>query len=191
MSKSSSPTFADAKGPKLRTMSSPIDSFDLGALRLTSGEGRRLDLNVPIEPFQLGADSYQVEPPDVPVKLDVSRTTGQGYSLRLRFAAALHGPCMRCLEPADARYEVDAREISQPGAGEELDSPYVDGGVLDLAAWARDALALNLPRAILCRPDCAGLCPVCGENLNMAGPDHAHEPEPDQRWAKLSEIKFD
>jgi uncharacterized protein len=172
-------------------MSAAIDSFDLGALRLVSGEGRRLDLDVPIEPFELGSDSYPVDPPVVPVRLDVSRTTGQGYSLRLRFAAGLHGPCMRCLEPADSSYEVDAREISQPGAGEELDSPYVEAGVLDIAAWARDALALNLPRAILCRPDCAGLCPVCGENLNTAGPDHAHESEPDQRWAKLSEIKFD
>ena len=59
---------------------------------------------------------------------------------------------MRCLEPADAAYEVDAREISQPGAGEQLDSPYVEDGTLDLAAWAHDALALTLPRAILCRP---------------------------------------
>lgn len=172
-------------------MSAAIDSFDLGALRLTSGEGRHVDLDVPFEPFELGGDSYRVQPPVVPAKLDISRTTGQGYSLRLRFGATLNGPCMRCLEPADASYEVDAREISQPGAGEELDSPYVVAGVLDIAAWARDALALNLPRAILCRPDCAGLCPVCGENLNSAGPDHRHESEPDSRWAKLSEIKFD
>ena len=149
------------------------------------------DLDVPIEPFELGADRYPVDPPTVPVRLDISRTTGQGYSLRLRFSAALHGPCMRCLEPADANYEIDAREISQPGAGDELDSPYVESGVLAIAAWARDALALNLPRAILCRPDCAGLCPKCGENLNTAGPEHGHEPEPDQRWAKLAEIKFD
>lgn len=172
-------------------MSTAVDSFDLGALRLSSGEGRRLELDVSIEPFELGADSYPVVPAVVPVKLDVSRTTGEGYSLRVRFAAALHGPCMRCLEPADAGYEVDAREISQPGAGEELESPYVEAGVLDLAAWARDALALNLPRAILCRPDCAGLCPVCGENLNTAEAGHGHEPEPDSRWAKLSEIRFD
>lgn len=172
-------------------MAAPIDSFDLGALRLTSGEGRRLDLDVRVEPFVLGADSYPVEPALVPVRLEISRTTGQGYALRLRFEATLRGPCMRCLEPAEARFEIDAREISQPGAGDELDSPYVESGVLDLEAWARDALALNLPRAILCREDCAGLCPVCGVNLNTAGSDHRHESEPDQRWAKLSEIRFD
>ena len=172
-------------------MSAPIDSFDLNGLRLDSGEGRRLDLAVEIEPFALGADTYTVDPAEVPVRLDVSRTTGAGYALRLRFEATLKGPCMRCLEPADAGYVVDASEISQPGAGEELDSPYVEAGVLDLGAWARDALALNLPRAILCREDCAGLCPVCGADMNAAGPDHHHDPEPDARWAKLSEIKFE
>jgi uncharacterized protein len=172
-------------------MSAPIDSFDLGGLRLTSGEGRHLDLAVRIEPFTLGDDTYAVEPAVRPVRLDISRTTGQGYALRLRFDATLQGPCMRCLEPADANFEIDAREISQPGAGDELESPYVEAAALDLGAWARDALALNLPRAILCRPDCAGLCPICGENLNTAGDEHHHEAEPDPRWAKLSEIKFD
>ena len=78
-----------------------------------------------------------------------------------------------------------------PEPGEELDSPYVEDGMLDLAAWAHDALALTLPRAILCREDCAGLCPVCGVDLNTAGSDHHHEAEPDPRWAKLSEVRFD
>ena len=172
-------------------MGAPIDSFDLGGLRLTSGEGRHLDLDVRMEPFTLGADTYPVDPAVVPVRLDISRTTGRGYALRLRFTASLHGPCMRCLEPTDAAYEIDAREISQPGAGEELDSPYVEAGILHLAAWSRDALALNLPRAILCREDCAGLCPTCGADLNRAGPDHHHDAGPDARWAKLSEIRFD
>jgi uncharacterized protein len=88
-------------------------------------------------------------------------------------------------------FEVDAREVSQPGAGEELESPYVDGGVLELRAWARDALALALPAQMLCRADCRGLCPVCGVSLNEAEPDHHHESPPDPRWAKLSELKFE
>lgn len=167
------------------------DTFDLGGLRLTSGEGRRLDLHVGIDPFELGGEIYAVEPSVVDAQLDVSRTTGAGYALRLRFAATLSGPCMRCLAPAAPVFEVLAREVSQPGEGEELESPYVQDGVLDLKAWARDALALTIPTQVLCRPDCAGLCPVCGADLNEAGPDHAHEPEPDPRWAKLSELHFD
>jgi uncharacterized protein len=172
-------------------MSLRTDTFDLGGLRLSSGEGRRLELYVALDPFSFGGESYPVEPALVPVRLDISRTTGDGYVLRLRFQATLVGPCMRCLEPAAPTFEVDAREVSQPGETDDLSSPYVQDGVLDLRAWARDALALVLPTTLLCRPDCAGLCAECGANLNDAGPDHAHERSPDPRWAKLSEIHFD
>jgi uncharacterized protein len=167
------------------------DTFDLAGLRLTSGEGRRLELGVAIDPFELGGERYAVAPPVIPVRLDISRTTGSGYALRLAFQASLTGPCMRCLSDAAPVFEVEAREVSQPGEGDELESPYVQDGVLDLRAWARDALALTLPATLLCRPDCAGLCAACGANLNEAGPDHAHESTPDPRWAKLSELRFD
>jgi uncharacterized protein len=167
------------------------DLFDLGALRLTSGEGRRLDLHVGIEPFKLAGQSYTVEPSAVPVRLDVSRTTHDGYALRLRFVIGLRGPCMRCLEAAEPHFSVDGREISQSGEGEELSSPYVRDGDVDLHAWARDAVALALPAAILCRAECAGLCAVCGQNLNLAGPEHHHERGLDPRWAKLSELRLD
>ena len=167
------------------------DTFDLAGLHLTPGEGRQLDLDVAIEPFSLGGQRYQVTPALTPTRLDVSRMSGQGYALRLRFEAALSGPCMRCLEQASPLFAVDAREVSQPGGGDELTSPYVDGEELDLHAWARDALALALPTTLLCRADCAGLCPVCGADLNTAGPAHVHEREPDPRWAKLSELRFE
>jgi uncharacterized protein len=167
------------------------DIFELGRLGLTSGEGRRIDLHVAIAGFDYGGQRYEVEPALVPVRLDVSRTTGSGWALRLRFEAALHGPCMRCLERADQRFGVDAREVSIPGGGDELQSPYMGAeDELDLEAWARDALALALPAQLTCRPDCAGLCPQCGANLNE-DPDHRHESAPDQRWSKLSELKFD
>ncbi len=70
---------------------------------------------------------------------------------------------------------MDAREVDRPGGGEELDSPYVHDETLDLAAWARDAFALAVPAKVLCREDCAGLCPVCAADLNEAGPEHHHE----------------
>ena len=167
------------------------DSFDLGRLRLSSGEGRRLELSVEIDPFELAGEHYSVTPQPIPLVLDVSRTMGSGWSLRLRFSAALAGACMRCLGVAEPATEVDSREVDQPGGGEELSSPYVQDDVVDLRAWARDAFALALPAQVLCREDCAGLCPVCGEDLNLAGPDHAHEREPDPRWAKLRELKLE
>jgi len=86
---------------------------------------------------------------------------------------------------------VDSREIDQSGGGEDLSSPFLVEGELDLSLWLRDAAALALPVQIVCREDCLGLCVVCGENLNEAGPDHYHEAEPDPRWAALRELKVD
>jgi uncharacterized protein len=184
-------------------MATRTDTFDLGALRLTSGEGRHLDLDLVLQPFELGGHHYTVggageslnlDAPrgTVVARLDISRMTGQGYALRLSFDAALHGPCMRCLEPANPEFHVDSREVSQPGEdADEFESPYVTESILDVGAWAHDALALALPATLLHAPDCLGLCPVCGVDLNTAGPEHHHAPEPDPRWAVLSELTFD
>ena len=172
-------------------MPARADSFDLAALGLRSGEARRIDLAVPLGAFTFGDSRYHAEPDPVPARLDVSRMVSGGWALRLRFEAVLRGPCMRCLAAAAPVFAVDAREIEQPGSeDEELSSPYVEHAELDLRAWAHDALALALPAQILCREDCAGLCPRCGADLN-ADPAHRHEPEPDPRWAKLGELRLD
>ena len=172
-------------------MPAQTHDFDLAGLRLTAGEGRRLTLEVPIEPLVLGSERYAAEPASVPVDLSVSRMTGGGYALRIAFSAAVSGPCMRCLKPAAPLVDVEAREVDRPGGGDELDSPYVTDETLDLAGWVRDAFALAIPAKILCREDCAGLCPICAADLNEAGPDHHHESEPDPRWAKLRELKLE
>jgi uncharacterized protein len=173
-------------------MATRTDILSLERLALRSGAGRRLDLHVGIDDFSFGGSRYSVSPDHVPVRLDISRMTGGGYALRLRFSAKVHGPCMRCLEQAEPVYDVDVREVQHPGGGVDVVSPYVDeAGDLDLAAWSRDALALTIPDQILCTPQCAGLCTVCGENLNTAGPEHTHEREPDPRWAALRDLKLD
>jgi uncharacterized protein len=170
-------------------MPARADSFDLGGLKLTPGEGRRLDLEVALGDFDFGDERYST-PATVPVRLDVSRMVGGGFSLRLRFDSEISGPCVRCLEPAAPVTSVDVREVDQPGGGEELTSPYVDGDELDLHGWAHDAFSLALPAQVLCTAECLGLCPQCGANLN-ADPQHAHEAAPDARWAKLRELKFE
>lgn len=171
-------------------MAARTDILDLGRLQLSSGEGRRLDLTVPVDPLRFGGEGYQARGGQTDARLDVSRTTGSGYALRLRFTVRLAGPCTRCLEDAGAVVDVDAREVDQPGADGELRSPYLEDDELDLRAWVRDALALALPTQIVCREDCLGLCATCGANLNE-DPEHAHEPARDPRWAKLSELKLD
>jgi uncharacterized protein len=172
-------------------MAPETHDFDLAGLRLSAGEGRRLELDVHIEPLLLGDEPYAASPARVPVELQVSRMMGGGYALSLHFTAALEGPCMRCLNGAAPSVEVESREVDRPGGGEELQSPYVRDEVLDLATWARDAFALAAPVKVLCREDCQGLCPVCAADLNDPPPGHHHASEPDSRWAKLSELKLE
>lgn len=166
------------------------DLIDLEALGLTVGEGRRLEPTVRLGELRFGGESYRPEPEELPTRLEVSRINGGGWALRLTFDASLEGRCMRCLEPARPTLAIDSREVDQPDEEGGADSPYVKDGELDLGAWARDAVALAVPAQVLCREDCAGLCPKCGVNLNDE-PAHEHPADPDPRWSKLDELRFD
>jgi uncharacterized protein len=165
--------------------------IDLARLSLSHGEGRRLEVPVALEPLELAGQAY-VSPDSVPVRLDVSRPSS-GYAFRMRFPVLIEGPCMRCLGDAVLEAEVDAREVAQENTDdEELLSPYVVDDELDLGRWAHDAAVLAIPSQFLCRPDCAGLCPICGESLNDADPaDHEHDTGPDPRWAELRKLKLE
>jgi uncharacterized protein len=167
-----------------------MDLFDLETLQLRPGEGRRLEADVQLDPLMLGGERYTVPGGAVPIRLDVSRPVS-GYALRVRFDAHLEGACMRCMGSAAQSISVDAREVDQPGDDEELHSPYLDGAVLDIRGWARDALALAMPAQVVCGEDCRGLCPECGVNLNEVDSDqHRHEAAGDPRWAKLRDLKL-
>jgi DUF177 domain-containing protein len=165
---------------------------DLERLALSHGQARSLDLEVELDPIELAGQTYSPAGGGSEARLDVSRTS-TGYALRLRFSSQLTGPCVRCLEEAASDLEVDAREIDQPpAADEELRSPYVSDGDLDVGRWANDALVLAFPSQPLCRSDCAGLCSVCGEPLNDADPEaHRHSQGGDPRMAKLRDLKLD
>jgi len=167
-------------------------TIDLARLSLAHGEGARLEQPVRLEPVEIGGQVYLPAGGSIETRLDVSRPSN-GHAFRLRFPLRVEGPCMRCLEPATVAIEVDAREVDQSDTDdEELRSPYVVDDELDLGRWAHDAAILALPNQILCRAECAGLCPVCGESLNDADPaDHEHGEGVDPRWAKLDELKLD
>ena len=129
----------------------------------------------------------------MPVVLDISRMTHAGYALRLRFEAALRG-AVHALPRATRRRStaVDAREVDQPGGGEELDEPLRRRARCSTcAAWARDALALALPARSSAARTAPGCARSAASNLNEAGPSTRHEREPDPRWAKLRELRFD
>lgn len=167
-------------------------TIDLARLSLAHGEGARLDLPVRLDPLELGGQTYVPARSPVEASLDVSRPSN-GHAFRLRFHLRLEGPCMRCLEDAAVETEVDGREVDQADTeDEELRSPYVVDDELDVGRWAHDAAVLATPTRILCRADCAGLCPVCGEPLNDADPAaHEHDTGTDPRWDKLNELKLE
>jgi uncharacterized protein len=164
-------------------------SFNLRAIKLRSGEEYRDEVELELQPFELAGERYIAVPERVPGELTIAKAS-TGTVFELSFTGRLHGPCFRCLDDAVLELPIEAREYhaTNPGEADELRTPYVSDDKLDLVAWARDALALELPEKILCRPDCAGLCPVCGRNLNEE--PHAHADEvTDPRWADLEKLR--
>jgi uncharacterized protein len=162
--------------------------FDLRNVRVRSGDEHREAIEVEIPPIELGGERYIAVPEKIPAELAVTRAT-TGWLFELRLHVRLHGPCMRCLGDSVAEATLRLREYqdSKPKT-DEMTTPYLVDDRLDLSAWARDSLVLALPNQILCRPDCAGLCPVCGKNLNDE--PHVHEEEEaDPRWAGLADLK--
>lgn len=167
----------------------PTVTVDLDRLALRSGQAEVLELELRPESPSLGGERLHLADPAVYARIDVSRTTS-GYALRLRFPIAVEGTCARCLGPAHLPLAIDAREVDQASErDEDLLSPYVEEGILDIGSWARDAITLALPEQLHCREDCAGLCEVCGLDLNSVEPgNHTHERPPDPRFAKLREL---
>lgn len=166
--------------------------IDLERLGLRSGQAAARTMSVSPRTPTIGSERYPVPGGEVEARVEISRTTA-GFALRLIASTAIIGPCARCLEAVELPIGLDEREVDQPGSDDrELLSPYVSDGILDVGAWVSDALALALPEKVLCRPDCAGLCPECGVSLNDVDPDeHRHERPLDPRFAKLRELTED
>jgi uncharacterized protein len=166
-----------------------MKTFNLRSVKLRSGEEFRDAVDLDLTPLEYGGQRYLPVPAEVPAALAISRAT-TGTLFQLRFDARLHGPCYRCLADAAVDIPINAREYQATNADtDELRTPYLLAeDTLDLESWARDAIALELPEQILCRPDCKGLCAVCGKDLNVEPHEHEEEHD-DSRWAALAALK--
>jgi uncharacterized protein len=166
-----------------------VSVVDLRRLRLRPGEARRERVDVEPEPFLLGGQRYESHPEVVPVDVEITQASGATV-FDLSLHAHLTGPCMRCLGFAEVEVDTRARELHDPAAppADELRSDYVVDHELRVGDWARDAIALAVPDQILCREDCAGLCAVCGKDLNAEPHEHA-ERDLDPRWAALEGLR--
>jgi uncharacterized protein len=175
--------------PNIWRYAGRVTYFNLRNVKLRPGEEQVDEVEIELEPLMLGGQRYLPVPEKVPAELRITKATS-GTVFQLGFRTRLHGPCFRCLTDTVLDLNISAREYqaTNPGGDEELISPYVDDDRLDLSSWARDAVALALPDKILCRADCAGLCPTCGKDLNEE--PHEHEGEAaDPRWSALERLR--
>ena len=165
-----------------------MTTLNLRTIKLRSGEQFRDELEIEVEPLEIGGQNYLPVPQKVPAEVTITRAS-TGTVFELSYRVRLHGPCYRCLEDAALELPISGREYqATTPESDEMRTPYLDDDKLDLSGWARDALALALPDKILCKPDCAGICPVCGKDLN-AEPHEHDEPTSDSRWSALEGLK--
>ena len=163
-----------------------LDTHELGR---RAGALKQLRTTVEA-PQDLGIGVIGV-PAGSPVELDLRLESAvEGVLVTGTATVAIHGECVRCLVSVDDRLEIDVQELFVYPSSEatEDEASRLDGDLIDLEPLLRDAVVLELPFQPLCAPDCAGLCPECGANLNDR-PEHSHETAPDPRWAALARFE--
>jgi uncharacterized protein len=122
---------------------------------------------------------------------------GRRIVVRGRVQAELRAACSRCLEEFEFSTSEDVFVVFSPQpdleAEEELDSEalnmdFFSGEELDLWPVIQEHLFLGLPIRLLCKEDCLGLCPTCGQNRNL-GPCNCPAPAKNPGLAALMEIR--
>jgi uncharacterized protein len=111
-------------------------------------------------------------------------------------ATTMEVACDRCLEASAFPIDTDFRLLYRPaGAGlgegevpeDESEVGFYEGDGLDLNGVLREEILLLLPMQRLCREDCKGICPVCGQNRNQVACE-CHQEAADDRWAGLRNL---
>jgi uncharacterized protein len=153
-------------------------------LLIKSPIGTRRDFNFDYEKMRLGED---VTVQNFFGSACFDRTQ-QGLLLQGDFRATVDLECVRCLRIFTQRLEwsfsdlfaFDKRNITESGLLVPEDAR------IDLEPLLREYVLLEFPISPVCKPECKGLCPVCGEDLNQT--DCGHRPEPDSPFAVLKDL---
>jgi len=164
--------------------------FDVREVGRRAGTARSYRRSVPA-PAGLGSDLVGV-PEGALLQLDVQlESVTEGVLVTGAVTGPLRGECGRCLDPIDDELGVDVCELfawpnSVTDETTERDEVHrINGDYLDVEPVVRDSVVLGLPWTPLCRPDCAGLCPDCGQRLDDLPAGHTHDVL-DPRWAALA-----
>jgi uncharacterized protein len=173
----------DPRGPFI------LDTRDLGR---RPGAMRSIVREVPA-PAGLAIDLVGV-PEGAPLRLDlVLQSVTEGVLVTGTVSVGVQGECGRCLDPVSYDLDVEPCELfAYPDSAtdettEEDEVSRVVDDFIDLEPVVRDLVVLALPMTPLCRPDCAGLCPTCGQRLDDLPAGHTHE-QLDPRWAALAAL---
>jgi len=127
-------------------------------------------------------------PPDDDVDVETTlEWVTDGLLASGTISAPWHAECQRCLNPADGRIAFEFRELFER-APRDGESYRLGHDSIDLEPLVREAVILELPLVPLCRPDCAGLCPTCGADLNQ-GACGCVTTSVDPRWAALEAFR--
>jgi uncharacterized protein len=115
--------------------------------------------------------------------------TPQGLLFQLKMQATTHTECVRCLTNFAQSLDADFTELYAftPRSVTESNLILPEDGKIDLEPLLREYMLLSMPIKPLCKPDCKGLCPVCGENLNVVACGHTLE-QGDPRMAKFTSL---
>lgn len=118
----------------------------------------------------------------------VSRAT-QGLLVKGDLLAIAAMECSRCLEPFDQQLHAEFLELYTfaSHATRETELIYPESGIINLTPLVHDYMLLDIPINPICSVDCKGLCPICGENLNLH-PDHHHTEVIDPRLEILKRL---
>jgi uncharacterized protein len=162
-----------------------IEAVEIRDLIGHPGASKEHHVESPVE--GLGTELARVRD-DVPVEGDlVLEALVEGILVSGGLRGTLALKCARCLTELERPFSVEVHELFVPEPEPDTDDyPLDPEGSLELDQMARDAIGVELPFSPLCRPDCLGLCPVCGGDRNL-GECPGHD-EVDPRWAALDQL---
>ncbi len=142
--------------------------------------------------FDIEADSVNLSPDlklsDLKGKVRVTRTA-QGLLVQVKMKARVPSECVRCLEDFGMQLDVNYTDLYafNEKSLTEMGLIVPENGKIDLAPILREEMLISVPISPVCQPDCKGLCPTCGENLNLGLCNHDDE-DIDPRLAALRSL---